>query len=82
MEECFYKITVTQDSTQEVYHFGYMPYTEIMIDVEKFYSEGADAVEMEMISQSQFDQHMAPYKDEWSWIQHQNKKKKKKKSNQ
>jgi len=64
MEECFYKVKVTQDSKQEVYHFGYMPYREIMIDVEKFYSEGADAVEMEMITQAQFDKVIRPYTDE------------------
>jgi hypothetical protein len=79
MEECFYKITVTQDSKQEVYHFGYMPYKDIMIDVEKFYSEGADAVVMEMINQAQFDKRMEPYQDQYSWEQHQLKLKKKRK---
>lgn len=63
MEECFYKITVTKGAKETVWHYGYMLYKEIYRDVEKFYSEGADAVEMEMITQAEFDKEMEPYYD-------------------
>jgi len=71
MEECFYKLTVTKDKPvrssyyfekkEDVWHLGYLSYKEVMQHVEDFYKRGADAVEMEMITQAEFDKEMEPY---------------------
>ena len=49
-----YKVTVTKADKEEVYHYS-LPYHMIWKDVKKFYKDGADAVEMEVISQEEFD---------------------------
>jgi hypothetical protein len=67
--DCFYKVTVTTcvpDSInmfedEEVYHWGYFPYSMVLKDVKTLYKEGADAVELEMITQKQFDKRIEPY---------------------
>ena len=67
--DCFYKVTVTThvpDSInmfvdEEVYHWGYFPYSWVMKDVKQLYRNGADAVLLEMITQKQFDKRIAPY---------------------
>ena len=61
--DCFYKVTVTTcvpDSInlfedEEIWHLGYYPYKMVMKDVKELYKEGADAVELEMITQEDFD---------------------------
>ena len=68
--DCFYKVTVTTyvpDSInmfvdEEVYHWGYFPYSWVMKDVKQLYKDGADAVILEMITQEQFDKRMEKYK--------------------
>ena len=61
--DCFYKVTVTTcvpDSInlfedEEIWHLGYYPYIEVLKDVEQHYKDWADAVELEMITQKEFD---------------------------
>ena len=43
---------------EEIWHLGYYPYIEVLKDVKELYKEGADAVELEMIKQEEFDLHM------------------------
>ena len=64
--DCFYKVTVTTCvpesinffEDEEIWHLGYYPYIEVLKDVKELYKEGADAVELEMIKQEEFDLHM------------------------
>ena len=61
--DCFYKVTVTTcvpDSInlfedEEVYRLGYYPWSWVKKEVEQHYKNGADAVELEMITQEEFD---------------------------
>ena len=53
--DCFYKVTVTKGKKEELWHWGYYPYNMVMKDVKKLYKEGADSVELEMITQEEFD---------------------------
>ena len=77
--DCFYKVTVTTfvpDSInmfedEDVYHWGYYPYSWVMKEVKQLYRDGADAVVLEMISQEQFDKRMEKYKDQKSWDEYQ-----------
>jgi hypothetical protein len=59
--DCFYKVKVTKNGKTEIYHWGYFPYSMVLDDVKTLYKEGADAVELEMISKNQFDKKIAPY---------------------
>ena len=58
---CFYKVKVTKFGKTEIYHWGYFPYSMVLDDVKTLYKEGADAVELEMISKKQFDKRIEPY---------------------
>ena len=83
MDECFYKLTITKEKPvkgsyyfekkEDVWHIGYFAYKDVLKEVEAWYERGADAVEMEMITQEQFDEIMRPYTDE-SYIYAQRKK--------
>ena len=53
--DCFYKVTVTKGKKEELWHWGYYPYNMVMKDVKRLYKEGADAVELEMITEKQFN---------------------------
>ena len=61
--DCFYKVTVTTcvpDSInlfedEEVYRLGYYPWSWVKKEVEQLYRNGADAVELEMITQEELD---------------------------
>ena len=59
--DCFYKVKVTKNGKTEIYHWGYFPYSMVLDDVKTLYKEGADAVELEMISKEKFDKRIAPY---------------------
>ena len=67
--DCFYKVTVTTCvpesinffEDQEIYHWGYYPYHLVIKGVKELYKEGADAVELEMITKKKFDKLMKPY---------------------
>jgi hypothetical protein len=52
---------VTKNGKTEIYHWGYFPYSMVLDDMKTLYKEGADAVELEMISKKQFDKKIAPY---------------------
>ena len=77
--DCFYKVTVTTcvpDSInmfedEEVYHWGYFPYSMVLKDVRQLYKDGADAVVLEMITQEQFDRRMEKYKNQQAWEEYQ-----------
>ena len=64
--DCFYKVTVTTCvpesinffEDEEIYYWGYYPYKMILKEVEQHYKDGADAVELEMITQKEFDLHL------------------------
>ena len=64
--DCFYKVTVTTCvpksinlfEDEEIYYWGYYPYNIVMKDVKELYKEGANAVELEIITQEEFDLHM------------------------
>ena len=60
---CFYKVRITKNKKTEIYHWGYFPWSMVLNDVKKLYQEGADAVELEMITKEQFDKKMKPYTD-------------------
>ena len=53
--DCFYKVKVTQDGKTETYRWGYFPWSMVLKDVKQLYKDGADAVELEMITHKQFD---------------------------
>ena len=42
---------------EEEYGYG-LPYKDIMKEVERHYKEGADAVELEMITKEEFDERL------------------------
>ena len=54
MELCNYKCTVTKGKKEVVWHYS-LPYKMIEEEVDQHYKEGADAVELEMITQTEFD---------------------------
>ena len=56
--DCFYKVKITRGKRTLIERWGYYPYNMVMKDVKKLYKEGADAVELEMITQEEFDLHM------------------------
>ena len=59
--DCFYRVKVTKNGKTEIYHWGYFPYSMVLDDMKTLYKEGADAVELEMISKKQFDKRIEPY---------------------
>ena len=59
--DCFYKVKVTKNNKTETYHWGYFPYSMVLKDVKQLYREGADAVELEIITQKKFDKRLKPY---------------------
>jgi hypothetical protein len=57
----YYICLVTKNGKTEEYGYG-LPYKEIMEAVEQHYSDGADAVEMEMITEDEFNDRLPkPY---------------------
>jgi len=57
-DEVFYKIIVTQNNEEDILYYGYMFYQTVMEDVELLYEDGADAVEMEMITEQEFNEQL------------------------
>jgi hypothetical protein len=53
----YYICLVTKDGKTEEYGYG-LPYKEVIKAVEDHYRDGADAVEMEMITKEQFDDRL------------------------
>ena len=57
----YYICLVTKNGKTEEYGYG-LPYKDVMEAVEEHYTNGADAVEMEMITQEQFNDRLPkPY---------------------
>jgi len=59
--DCFYKVKITQNGKTEIWHWGYFPYSMVLKEIKTLYKEGADAVELEMITKKKFDKLMKPY---------------------
>ena len=59
--DCFYKVKVTKNNKTEIYHWGYFPYKMVLDDVKQLYKDGADAVELEMITKENFDKRIEKY---------------------
>jgi len=59
--DCFYKVKVTKNNKTEIYHWGYFPYKMVLDDVKQLYKDGADAVELEMITKENFDKRIKKY---------------------
>ena len=59
--DCFYKVKVTENNKAEIYHWGYFPYKMVLDDVKQLYKDGADAVELEMITKENFDKRIKEY---------------------
>ncbi len=54
---CYYICLVTKNGKTEGYGYG-LPYKEVIKAVEDHYRDGADAVEMEMITKEQFNDRL------------------------
>jgi hypothetical protein len=59
--DSFYKVKITKDNKTEIYHWGYFPYKMVLDDINQAYKDGADAVELEMISKEKFDKRIKDY---------------------
>jgi len=59
--DSFYKVKITKDNKTEIYHWGYFPYKMVLDDINQAYKDGADAVELEMISKEKFDKRIKKY---------------------
>ena len=58
---CYYRCFVTKNNKTEEYGYG-LPWREVVQHVEEHYSDGADAVELEMITEEQFNDRLPkPY---------------------
>ncbi len=51
---CYYRCFVTKQNKTEEYGYG-LTCNEVKSEVDKHYQEGADAVELEMITKEEFD---------------------------
>jgi len=60
-DDCFYKVKITKGKKIDICHWGYFPYKMVMDDVKQLYKDGADAVELEMITKDRFDKMIEPY---------------------
>ncbi len=58
---CYYKCFVTKGKSTEEYGYG-LPWKDIREAVEQHYKDGADAVELEMITEEEFNDRLPkPY---------------------
>jgi hypothetical protein len=58
---CYYICLVTKNGKTEEYGYG-LPYKDVIEAVEEHYTNGADAVVMEMITEEQFNDRLPkPY---------------------
>lgn len=62
--DCFYQLTVTKLKPDGTFYFpkksekwflGYFDWPEVLKHVEEWYERGADAVEMKMITEEEFN---------------------------
>ena len=58
---CYYRCWVTRDNKTEEYGYG-LPWKEVLKEVKQHYKDGADAVELEMITAEEFNDRLPkPY---------------------
>ena len=58
---CYYRCFVTKHNKTEEYGYG-LPWNDVRKEVQKHYDEGVDAVELEMITQEEFNDRLPkPY---------------------
>ena len=58
---CYYKCLVTKNNKTKEYGYG-LPWKDVRKEVQKHYNEGADAVELEMITEEEFNERLPkPY---------------------
>ena len=50
---CYYRCFVTKGKVTEEYGYG-LPWNDVRKEIDKHYNDGADAVELEMITKEQF----------------------------
>ena len=61
MKLCYYKCFVTKGSITTEWGCG-LPWNDVRKEVQKHYDEGADAVELEMITEEEFNDRLPkPY---------------------
>ena len=60
--DCFYRVTVTQNNRETDHYWGRFPYAQVTKDVAQLYSDGAEAVELEQITEAEFEKAFAPYR--------------------
>ena len=54
---CYYRCFVTKDNKTEEYGYG-LPWKDVSKAVDQHYKDGADAVELEMITKEEFDDRL------------------------
>ena len=58
---CYYKCFVTKKNKTEEYGYG-LPWKDVIAEVKQHYKDGADAVELEMITEEEFNDRLPkPY---------------------
>ena len=61
MALCYYRCFVTKNNRTEEYGYG-LEWKDVLKEVEQHYTGGADAVELEMITQEEFNDRLPkPY---------------------
>jgi len=63
--DCFYELTITKEKPikddfyfgkkEDKWYLGYFDWPNVLEEVEKWYERGADAVEMKMITEDEFN---------------------------
>ena len=51
---CYYKCWVTKDNKTEEHGYG-LPWKDVLKEVNQHYKDGADAVELEMLTKEEFE---------------------------
>ena len=54
---CYYRCWVTKNNKTEEYGYG-LTWNDVRKEVNKHYEDGADAVELEMITKEEFDDRL------------------------
>ena len=54
---CYYICLVTKNGKTDEYGYG-LPWSDVRKEVDKHYRDGADAVELEMITKEEFDDRL------------------------
>ena len=54
---CYYKCFVTKKNKTEAYGYG-LPWKDVLKEVKQHYKDGADAVELEMITKEEFNDRL------------------------